>query len=313
MSDSETDFIQVFLLGRFEIVWGRTRLPAADWKRRKAATLMQRLALEQRLPKEKAIDLLWPDASRSSGSNNLYRTIYALRQVLNDAFGPEVDAEFFSFVNGVLFLNSAVWVDAVRFEQLAGSSSPSVSDRQQAHALYRGDLLPAAPYSEWLVHPRESLWRLHRENSLALAGHFECERAYDQAIPFLVPLLAHDPLDELIHRELMRLYALSGQYASALRQYHICARTLKEELDIEPEEETEALLHAIKSKQIAPPPSAYPPLTAGGEEDEVEMVPPSRHNLPAFPDSFVGRTAATDDVCHCHDYPRSSLPGVKPT
>ncbi len=253
MSDPDTAIIQVFLLGRFEIVWGMLRLQTTDWKRRKAASLMQRLALERRLPKEKAIDFLWPDASLSSGSNNLYRTLYALRQVLNDAFGQDADAEIISFADGVLSLNESVWVDVAAFKRLTGGPSPSVSDRQEAQALYRGDLLPDDPYSDWLAFPRESLRNTYRENSLSLSAHYSAERAYDQAVPLLTPLLAHDPADEPIHRELMRLYALAGRRHDALRQYQACVEALANELGLEPEPETIQLHQQILSDDLLPP------------------------------------------------------------
>jgi predicted ATPase/DNA-binding SARP family transcriptional activator len=289
MSVAKADNFQLFLLGRFEIERGADHLPAAGWKRRKAAALLQRLALEQRLPKEIAIDFLWPEASLASGSNNLYRTIYALREVLNETFGPEADAAFFSFAGGVLYLNEAVWVDAVAFRELAGGPTPTAADRQQAHALYQGDLLPADPYSDWLIPPREALRRLHRENSLALATHFEAEGDYRQAIPLLTPFVAADPLDELVHRRLMRLYALSEQTAAAIRQYQLCVEALQEELGVEPEAETEALYEAIRTKQFAIP--------AAKEKTVVTPTAvPARHNLPAYPTPFIGRTKEVAEV-----------------
>ncbi len=253
MSDPDTAVIQVFLLGRFEIVQGMLRLQTIDWKRRKAASLMQYLALERRLPKEKAIDFLWPDASLSSGSNNLYRTLYALRQVLNDAFGQDADAEILTFADGVLSLNKSVWVDVDLFKQLTSGPSPSVSDRQEAQALYRGDLLPDDPYSDWLAFPRESLRNIYRENSLALAAYYSAEQAYEQAVPLLTPLLAHDPADEPIHRELMRLYALAGRRHDALRQYQTCVDALANELDLEPEPKTIQLHQQILNDDLVPP------------------------------------------------------------
>jgi DNA-binding SARP family transcriptional activator len=91
MANSDQARTQILLLGRFAVVRGQSSLQAAAWKRRKAAVLLQRLALERRLLKEQAIDFLWPDASLAAGADNLYRTIYALRQTLNDAFGAQAD------------------------------------------------------------------------------------------------------------------------------------------------------------------------------------------------------------------------------
>lgn len=83
--------VHIYLLGRFEIIRGERRLLTADWVRRKAAALLQRLTLDSRLVKDQAVDFLWLEADLSSGANNLYRTLYALRQTLNDALGPEAE------------------------------------------------------------------------------------------------------------------------------------------------------------------------------------------------------------------------------
>lgn len=286
MPDPHSEDVRVYLLGRFEMVHGARHLKAAEWNRRKAAQLMQRIALEGRLPKEKAIDFLWPESSLDSGSNNLYRTLYALRKTLNDAFGAGADETIFSFVNGVLFLDNAVWVDATEFEALAGSPAASIAEREQANALYEGVLLPADPYSDWLAHPRETLRRLNRANCLALAAHYEAKGAYTKAIPLLAPLVADDPLDEMIHRELMRLYALSGQPAAALRQYELCAETLAAELGVDPEAETVALVEAIQAKELAP-------AVRKAERVETER---HRHHLPAQSTPFVGREVEVGDV-----------------
>jgi DNA-binding SARP family transcriptional activator len=49
-------------------------------------------------------------------------------------------------------------------------------------------------------------------------------------------MVKQDPLDEESYRQLMRLYALKGDRAGALRAYHRCETTLRRELDVEPVE-----------------------------------------------------------------------------
>src|SRR5439155_75978 len=59
--------------------------------------------------------------------------------------------------------------------------------------------------------------------------------------------LALDPLHEPAHRDLMRLYARSGDRSAALRQYHECVRLLDGELGVAPIAETKALHDAIEA------------------------------------------------------------------
>jgi hypothetical protein len=80
---SERTAIRISLLGRFEVSRSDRVLRSEDWPRRKAASLLQRLALERRLLKDEAVDFLWPESDLASGANNLYRTLHALRDTLN--------------------------------------------------------------------------------------------------------------------------------------------------------------------------------------------------------------------------------------
>jgi len=251
---------KIYLLGRFEVVKGEHVLRTADWTRRKAAALLQRLALEKRLLKEQAIDFLWPDADVTSGANNLYRTIHALRQTLDKALGPGTAASLFTFQDGILTLSESTWVDSHQFEQLLQSpvSAPSTllrTNLQSVLALYTGPLLPDDPYSDWLIPHRERLRRLHYAASLDLARHYREAGEYHQAIPLLITLLADDFLDEQLHRELMRLYALNGRRHEALRQYQQCVDALSAELGVPPEPETTAIYEQILNGELLPSPT----------------------------------------------------------
>jgi DNA-binding SARP family transcriptional activator len=248
--------VRIYLLGRFEVMRGEKTLQASDWPRRKAAALLQRLALSGRLLKDEAIDYLWPDSDPASGANNLYRTLHALRQTLDRALGPGAAEATFAFEDGTLTLNNSVWVDAVEFEQQARSaiSSPaaSISDLESALRLYPGDLLPDELYADWAAAPREALRKLQREGQLALARRCREARDFHRAIATLTPLLARDRADEATHRELMRCYALAGRRHDALRQYQACVEALAAELDVPPEPETATLYAQILSGEPAP-------------------------------------------------------------
>jgi DNA-binding SARP family transcriptional activator len=284
--------IRIFLLGRFEVARGEHVLRAPVWSRRKAAALLQRLALERRLVKDQAIEFLWPEADPASGANNLYRTLHALRQTLDTTLGPGTADAMLTFADGVLSLAEAVWVDAREFEQLcvAALATPGVQQRaslEQALALYVGDLLPDERYAEWTLAPREALRGRRREASLALAAYRRDIREYTLAIDLLTPLLAHDAADEPIHRELMRLYALVGRRHDALRQYQACIDALARELDVPPEPETSALYAQILGGELAAVPAPVAPA----------WVPPAPVALAverAAP--LIGRTAELDTL-----------------
>src|SRR6266851_3932530 len=151
--DISSSSIRIFLLGRFEVTRGERIMQASAWTRRKAAALLQRLALERRLLKEQAIEFLWPEVDPSSGANNLYRTLHTLRQTLDTALGPGTAEETLVFQDSVFTLMDAVWVDVTAFSLLvqAADQSALISALQ----LYTGDFLPDDRYAEWTLSSRE--------------------------------------------------------------------------------------------------------------------------------------------------------------
>ena len=99
----------------------------------------------------------------------------------------------------------------------------------------------------------------------------------------------------------MRLYALTGQQAAALRQYEECARTLQEELGVSPEDETTRLYQAIRTRRF---PQGEGKTRRGGE-GEIQagftlspphpITPTPLHNLPLQPTPFVGRVQEVEN------------------
>ncbi|HLO31354.1 MAG TPA: BTAD domain-containing putative transcriptional regulator [Anaerolineales bacterium] len=269
--------IQIYLLGRFEIVREGQVLRAADWPRRKAAALLKYLALQKRLLKDQALELFWPDSDLNSGANNLYRTLHELRQTLNKSLGENSADQIFQFQDGVLSLDESIGVDALGFEHLCSELPKSQSERiaslGQAIALYQGDLLPDDLYAEWTITLREALRRQYREASLALADLYRDARQYDRMFPLLSPLLAQDPADEPAHRELMRAYALTNRRHDALRQYQICVQVLASKLDLAPEPETSALYTQILNGQLLSSPSNQPAVRAQSSSASVGLQP----------------------------------------
>ena len=118
---------------------------------------------------------------------------------------------------------------------------------QQAADLYRGDLLEGlgvteTPFEEWLVAERERLRELALEALARLLAHQTRSEEPAAAVATALRLLALDPLQEAVHRALMRLYARHGRRDAALRQYQSCVDTLRRELGVEPDSRDAAAL-----------------------------------------------------------------------
>jgi DNA-binding SARP family transcriptional activator len=146
---------------------------------------------------------------------------------------------------------AAVAVDVCAFEQLVAEGTPAALEA--ASRTYRGDLLNGvsvdeAPFEEWLVGEQERLRELAVQALARLLAH-QRKSEPDAAVQTALKLLSLDPLQEPVHRTLMRLYADHGRRAAALRQYRHCVEGLQRELGVGPEADTKQLYQEILARR----------------------------------------------------------------
>jgi predicted ATPase len=206
---------------------------------------------------------------------------------------------------------AVVEVDVARFEQLVADGRPEALE--QIASLYRGDLLAGLalaerPFEEWLTSERERLHELAIQGLGRLFTYQQNAGAAEPAVQTGLRLLALDPLQEPVHRAVMRLYARLGRREAALRQYQLCVDTLTRELSTQPEAETTQLRQEILRSRPARPGRAEVSGPASGEPvpcpmtdllsasaaTQPEAPPPT--NLPAPTSELIGRTAALAEV-----------------
>ena len=145
------------------------------------------------------------------------------------------------------------------FERLVRAGGPEALAR--AVDLYRGDLLEGlafrgALFEDWLMGERERLRELALDALAKLLAHQRSAGAAEAALPTALRLIALDPLQEAVHRTLMRLYAQLGRRGAALRQYQLCVGILQRELGVEPEADTRQLYQEILRRRPAREPAA---------------------------------------------------------
>jgi DNA-binding SARP family transcriptional activator len=213
---------------------------------KKAQALLAYLALRpgQPQPRPKLAALLWGDRGEAQAQDSLRQTLMALRRALPASPPPCLLIE-----RATVALNpTAVEVDVAAFER--GTAEATLKALGQATALYQGDLLEGldvqeAPFEEWLRAERERLRERAREALTQLLEQQSQGGAIEPAIQTAGRLLSLDPVQESVHRTLMRLYIRQGRPPLALRQYRLCVSALQRELGVEPEAETRQLYQAI--------------------------------------------------------------------
>jgi DNA-binding SARP family transcriptional activator len=184
--------------------------------------------------------LLWGDTPEPQARQSLRQALGSLRRVLDDGILTRGDT--------VALDPGAVIVDIAELEAVMADGGTAALER--VGALYRGEFLAGfrvseAPFEEWRTVQRERLHELAIEALVRLLRDQTGAERVDAAIQTAMRILALDPLQEAVHRVLMRLLLRQGRRGAALRQYQTCVMYLERELGTEPEEETRQLYREI--------------------------------------------------------------------
>jgi DNA-binding SARP family transcriptional activator len=275
--------LRLELLGPPRIEAGRIPLRVDT---RKAVGLLAYLACgERRHGRDELAALLWPDGDEAHARAALRRTLSVLNRALAAAGAGQVVAD-----RAVLELpESGVDLDVVRFRRLVRSCdvhghAPDrgcpvcIEPLTVAVGLHRGDFMAgfalrdAPDFEAWQLAQVGALRRELAGALQRLAEAHAVEARWDPAIATTERWLALDPLQEPAHRQLIRLYAWSGQRSAAIRQYRRCVRLLDTELGVAPLAATTAVYQEMIEDRLEPPPAP----TAGiAEESRDVRVPPS--------------------------------------
>ncbi|RLT33952.1 MAG: hypothetical protein DWI57_17185 [Chloroflexi bacterium] len=227
------------LLGGFLLQLNQTPVPGLDQPRYQR--LLAYLFLHHPTPfsRQRLAFLFWPDSSERQSRTNLRNLIHRLHQNWPemarwiDASGAEIEWR----ADGEIEVDVAQFMAALAAAKATANPSAKESHLRQATDCYSGDLLPDI-YDDWVLGERERLRNLYVQVLEQISQLLEDDQRYAEAIAFSQRLLRHEPLQESAYRHLMRLYALAGNRAAALRVYHTCVTTFERELSVEPSTQT---------------------------------------------------------------------------
>lgn len=219
--------------------------------------------------------LLWPDSSETQALTNLRKALTHLRQLT-----PSLAQAIYADHQVVQWRPAYPFtLDVAEFEaqlnqatvaEQAGATKAAIALWAAAVDRYAGPLIPSC-YDDWIIAERERLHQLCLGALKRLVASYEQHQELTAAIHYAQQLLRLDPLQETMYLQLMRLQALQGDRAAALRTYHTCVTVLVRELGVEPVPETQ-LAYARLLK-----------LTTG----VVDQAPTRRHTAPRL----IGRQA----------------------
>jgi DNA-binding SARP family transcriptional activator len=251
------DSLRIRLFGGLEVRRGQVPLP--PFATRRSELLFAFLVLNQGrlVHRDVVCGQLWGDQCDADARKALRTALWRIRLVIEPR---KEDRERFVRVDGAQLAFEGpddTWVDTAEFEACVAprGGGPDLERLGRAAELYRGDLLEGH-YDEWCLSHRERLRMAYLTALERLVAHHRAAGQWLEAIDYGRRLLGADPLREHIHRAVILSHSAMGDRPSALRQYECCVRTLREELDVAPMEETRRLCEEIRVDAPAPPSGA---------------------------------------------------------
>jgi predicted ATPase/DNA-binding SARP family transcriptional activator len=184
---------------------------------------------------------LWPDSEETQALQNLRHALLSLRKAL----GPQSE-RLLSPTRDTLTLDlSDIETDVLRFDQAMRKGEEAAL--RSAVEVYTGPLLEGC-FEEWVVAERASREQACLRALETLADAAEKRRDYAEALGWLHRAQGMDALRDTTRRALMRVLSASGDAPTALSSYRDYRILLREEMNVEPDEETVGLYQQIRQK-----------------------------------------------------------------
>jgi DNA-binding SARP family transcriptional activator len=235
------------------------------WNSLKAKTVFQYLVLQMGRPvrREVLMELMWPEHTLVSARNNLNAALYSLRSTLSQ---HGRDDQYILYQDGCYLPNPELtwWIDRTEFlaavqhaesARREGDSRRAIHVYLQAVRLYRGPLFEDDGDSDWYLPEQRRLKDLYLQALECLTEMHIDLNDLVAAVQFGQLALSADQCCEVVHRLLMRCYALQHQQQLVSRQYQLCCTALRNELGVSPGADTVQLFRSLTAAAGDEPPA----------------------------------------------------------
>jgi WD40 repeat protein/DNA-binding SARP family transcriptional activator/energy-coupling factor transporter ATP-binding protein EcfA2 len=288
--------LQVKILGQFDV---RLNDKPVVIPSRAAQSLFAYLLLNAgtAFRREKLAGLLWPDTPEETARRNLRQELWRLRKVL------EPDGSVYLHADDLTIsfpLTEACWLDASVLERAAADDGPS--GLMESLDAYQGELLPGF-YDEWVTLERERLRALFEQKMQRLLERLAADERWADVLAWAERWIALGQRPEPAYRALLLAYGALGDMSKVAATFERCVAALRDDLGIEPSEQTLALYERLRAGGVAgkgattptsPHPTAEP---APPDDDAPAPGQPPFQGLQYFDeadaDNFFGRERLT--------------------
>ena len=219
--------------------------------------------------------LLWSERGEEQARASLRQTLSELRATLTKAGQKPFNASNES----IIWARGSAWIDSKELESAAQSDDDE--KLRETALLIRGEFMEGlsvdeAAFEHWLAGERERFRQLVCTVHSRLIDRAERSGDIEEALNHGLKLILLDPLQEQVHRTLMRLYAAQGRNDAALAQYERCKQELSSQIGVQPEPETETLARSIRAGRRNGPANMRvqaPPAPALPDKPSIAVLP----------------------------------------
>lgn len=179
------------------------------------------------IPREKLVEILWPEENCANPSGALRNLIYRARQELKKFYpGQKVDCILFSGTSYSWNKNVDCDIDIYQFENYSNLAKREESPEQRFKynkeilKLYNGDFLPLQNNLEWVTFRNIYYKNLFTNAVLDTCSFYKRHSQYQEIIELCERASNYELLDENIHKEMIMAYLKIGKVQKALDYYH---------------------------------------------------------------------------------------------
>ena len=292
--------LQVKLLGQFDVQRDGTLLgiPARAAQSLFAYLLLTPGTMHRR---EKLAGLLWPNTSDENARSNLRHELWRLRKAIETKTPRKKTIPYLLIDEISIGFNadSAYWLDA-SIVQKPLSDIESADNLIETLSLYRGELLPGL-YDEWVMLERERVSAVFEQKMARLLELLVEKKRWKDILDWSERWIALGQTPEPAYRALMLAHSASGNRSQVAAVYERCVRAMRDDLGVEPSEQTRKLFEQLSKKDepakpietrtainLTPQPIRESEIA---KELAATIGSPSlaRSNLPVPLTSFIGR------------------------
>jgi DNA-binding SARP family transcriptional activator len=218
--------------------------PLTAWEGSLPRNLFHFFVDKARVTRAEVFEAFWPSLGVKEATNVFHVT----KRKISEKIGYDLTA----YENGFYIPNTqlnrlydvAVFEDNMEAANNAGNDKEAEDNWSRAVQVYRGQFLKEVDMP-WAIERRQELRRLYTQALISLARIYQGQKKSDLALAYFIRATGEQPDREDVHREIMQLYAASGDTDRVAAQYDMLSATLDETLGIAPSDETRKLFEKL--------------------------------------------------------------------